>query len=131
MATHEHWHNAGYWEWIKVFQSLPLDSTIKLVGFALALNADFETGQNAHPGVARLMMQTGLRSDKTVRNALDKLQRTGLVERRFKGSSAGRKGLADMYWLALHNEARIIAGKKPCECSQDKPGEPADPEPGP
>lgn len=112
----EHWHSAGYWEWIGVFRCLPLDSTTKLVGYALALSADFDDGKNAHPGLDRLMTETGLRSDKTIRNALAKLRELGLAERRFKGSSAGARGLADMYWLALHNEARISAGKKPCDC---------------
>jgi hypothetical protein len=118
VPRHEHWHPAGYWEWIKVFRGLPLDATTKVVGYALALNADYDTGQNARPGIRLLMQETGLQSDKSVRNALAKLERLGLTERRFKGSSAGRRGLADMYWLALHNEVRIAGGKKPCDCGK-------------
>lgn len=115
-ARLEHYHSAGYWEWIRVFQHLPLSPTVKVTGYALALSADFETGHNAHPGLARLMEQTGLRSDKAVRKALAELRRMHLIDRQFRGSSAGRRGLADMYWLALHDEARIAGGKKPCDC---------------
>lgn len=112
----EHWHAVPYFDWVTAFSRLPVGSTVKLVGYALALNATSKTGKDAHPGMDLLMIQTGLRSEKTVGTALAELRRLGLVSRVFEGSKAGRRGLADDYWLALHNEARVAAGKKPCEC---------------
>lgn len=115
-ARFEHWEQASYFEWLEVFKRLPLKSRDKLVGYALASNTTASTGDDAHPGNDLLMLQTGL-SDKTIREALDHLRELGLVVRRVSGSSQGRRGYADVYMLALHNEARIAAGRKPCECN--------------
>lgn len=123
----EHYEQVGYWDWMRVFMALSINPTIKVVGCALAFNADYGTGHEAHPGIERLMAQTGLRSDKTVRTALEQLRRAGLIERRFKGSSAGRRGLADMYYLTLHNDLRIAAGVKPCDCDRKAAKPKADP----
>lgn len=113
----EHWHHGiGYWEWVKVIRRLPISSTEKLVAYALATFADFEDGHNARPGIDGLMDATSLKSDKTVRAALQELRRLGLIVRTSEGSKAGRRGWADVYALALHDEARAIAGKKPCDC---------------
>lgn len=65
------------------------------------------------------MAQTGLASKQTVVTHLEKLRDLGLVSRQFKGSSAGRRGWADEYWLTLHDEARVAAGKKPCDCGSE------------
>lgn len=119
MAPREHWHTASYWQWIKVLRALPLPATTKLLGYALATNADFETGRDAFPGIDLLMVQTGVKSKQTVVTHLEKLRDDGLVSRRFRGSSAGRRGLADEYWLTLHDAARVAAGKKPCDCGSD------------
>ena len=111
----EHWEQVSYFVWLRTFTKLPIKSREKLVGYALASNATFATGHDAHPGTDLLMLQTGL-SDKTIRDALAELRRLGVIERRFEGSKAGRRGMADMYYLTLHNEARIAAGEKPCDC---------------
>jgi hypothetical protein len=116
----DHWHQVNYFEWLKVFQRLSLPSTVKLVGYALAANATFATGNDAHPGTGLLLVQTGLTSDKTIRSALAELRRCGLIERRFHGSSAGRRSLADNYYLTLHDEIRIAVGEKPCDCGDDR-----------
>lgn len=112
----EHWEQVNYFEWLPCFRMLSLPSTVKLVGFALASSCTYSTGHDAHPGTDLLSTHTGLSSDKTIRNGLAELRSLGLVERRFHGSCAGRRGLADMYYLTLHNEVRVAAGMKPCEC---------------
>lgn len=117
----DHWEQVDYFKWLRVFTRLPMTSTVKLVGYALATNATASTGHDAHPGNELLMVQTGLSSEKTIRNALAELRRLRLVERRFRGSTAGRRGLADMYYLTLSNEARIAAGMKPCDCGSETP----------
>jgi hypothetical protein len=112
----EHWHQVNFFEWMPCFHLLTLPSTIKLVGYGIATSCTYSTGHDAHPGTDRLLTRTGLTSDKTVRNGLAELRRIGLIERRFHGSYAGRKALADMYYLTLHDELRVAAGMKPCEC---------------
>jgi hypothetical protein len=127
----EHWEQVSYFTWLRVFRQLPLSSTVKLVGYALATNATYADGHDAHPGTDLLMLQTGLQSDKTIRKALAELRRHGLIERRFEGSSAGWRGLADMYYLTLHNEARIAACEKPCDCGGPEKQPPANAGPDP
>ena len=111
----EHWHLTPYFDWLRVFMRLPMSSAAKLTGYALAANATASTGKDARPGNELLMVQTSL-SDKTIRMALAELRRLGLVSRQFEGAKAGRRGMADEYWLTLHNAARIAANKKPCDC---------------
>ena len=111
----EHFHATGRFEWEKAIRKLPLKSSRKVVAYALATWADAETGGNAHPGEENLAEATGL-TTRSVRDALGALRGMGLLFRESRGSTQGLRRLADVYILSLHNEARIDAGMKPCDC---------------
>lgn len=121
MDRRAHWHPAGRNDWLAVFRKLDLDSTTKLVGYVLVLFADFKTGEHAHPGIANLMAETGIRSNKTVIAALARLRDLGLIDYQFKASrEGGRRSWSDEYRLALHDGLRLAAGKEPCPCGTRK-----------
>jgi hypothetical protein len=84
-------------EWERVLRRASLPPATKLVGFVLATYAN-KTGGSIRPGVQRLVDVTR-QSRRTVMRALEHLRKVGLVERTFKGSSGGRRALADEYRL--------------------------------
>jgi hypothetical protein len=74
----------------------------KGVAFALATYAN-QDGTSIFPGNERLAAVT-CQGDKTVRRALDWLRAGYLIERTRKGSSLGRKALADEYRLVIPSD---------------------------
>jgi hypothetical protein len=86
-------------EWIDMLGRLDISPpSVKAVGVRLALYADWKTGAKAHPGVDLLASVTGF-SERAVRRALEQLRSHGLLERTYRGSTAGRRALADEYQL--------------------------------
>lgn len=121
----EHWEQVNYFAWMAVFRDFAAPPAVKLTGYALASYATFKDGHDAHPGLDLLMCATGYNSKQTIVTALAKLRELGFIERRHKGSSTGRRGWADMYYLTLNNMVRREAGHKPCDCAAKpaaKPG---------
>ena len=85
--------------WRRIIRRCRLGASTKLVAAVLADYANPD-GSRIRPGNGRLVAVTEL-SDKTVRNALDRLRDFGLIERVFEGSKMGRRGLADEYRLSI------------------------------
>jgi hypothetical protein len=56
-------------EWMLVWRRVLADAPVKNVGSMLAARADYRTGANSHPGIELLMLMTGIKSDKTVRDS--------------------------------------------------------------
>ena len=93
-------------EWMLVWRRVLADAPVKNVGSMLAARADYRTGANSHPGIELLMLMTGIKSDKTVREALKVIREWGFAWRYLEGSKApyvetrkGRKRPADEYRL--------------------------------
>lgn len=96
---------AGRFEWERAIRVLDLrPPTRKLVALMVATYAD-KDGGNAHPGEDRLAAECGITA-RAVRGHLEALRQVGLLERTFRGSSSGRRKLADCY--ALNMPADII-----------------------
>jgi len=75
--------------WAKVWGRVQADPSVKVTGFALLIWADYKSGANIRPGNSLLMRVTGIRSDKTVRDALGKMRDDwGLIWRYREGSKA-------------------------------------------
>lgn len=85
-------------DWERRLLSAELPGHLKLMGLTLAVYANRD-GTNAHPGVAHLMADCSILSDKTVRKHLADLAQRGWITRTFHGSNAGRQALADVYSL--------------------------------
>ncbi len=115
-AVNPHWEQVPYGEWIITFRRLKLEAPVKCVGYALASYADWNTGNDAFPGVHELARATGYRSNHTIVDGLKVLRDMKLIERRLRGSREGRRGNADMYYLTLTNTLRELAGVDPCQC---------------
>jgi hypothetical protein len=86
-------------EWIPVFRRVIADPYVKNVGIWAATYADPD-GSNIFPGNARIANVTGL-SDRAVRDAFSIIRDFGLMHRCSKGSTAGRRGMADEYRLTI------------------------------
>jgi len=97
-------------EWEKAWRSEPLApkhptaggrtvsaAAVKVALWALASWADYDTGQNARPGVARLATATGL-TEQVVRWALEVGRRLGWIVRTSHRPGTGR---ADVYALTI------------------------------
>lgn len=119
-AASVHWEQVSYSEWIITFRKLRLDAPVKCVGYALASYADWNTGNDAFPGIHELARATGYRSNHTIVDALKAMRELRLIERRVKGNREGRRGNADMYFLTLTNVLREAAGVDPCTCTPKK-----------
>ena len=94
-------------EWLDQLAALPLDRTVKLVGFALAHYAS-KNGKDARPGLNRLMWTCGIKDERTAGNAIKELRRMHLIFLNVPGGgrpSPGKKPMADEYWLTTHPEA--------------------------
>lgn len=89
-------------EWRRIVRRARLGSPAKTVAGFLADYADWDDGGNAFPGVVRLAAVTEIH-EVTVRNALKKLRRLGLVLRTERGSNYGRNGagMHDRYQLTV------------------------------
>lgn len=92
-------HPIDRFEWEKCVRLVKMPTTTKLVALALATYGNRQ-GSNIHPGNKRLATELGV-SPRTIERAVDWLRSHGLLEQTFKGRSAGRKGLANAYRLAV------------------------------
>lgn len=102
-------------EWLRVWVRVLADAPVKNVGFALAARADYKSGANIHPGNELLMLMTGIKSDKTVREALRQIREWGFAWRYVEGSKApfimtknGRRRMSDEYQLTFPADISAI-----------------------
>jgi DNA-binding transcriptional ArsR family regulator len=91
---------ATRFEWERAVLALPLPSSTKFVGLALAVYCDARNGSHAHPGEDRLAENCCL-SDRVVRRHLKTLRHLGLLHRTYKGRANQYRRTADEYALAL------------------------------
>jgi hypothetical protein len=92
-------------DWLDQLAELPLDRTVKLVGFGLAHFAS-KNGQDVRPGLSRLMWVCGISDERTIAKAIKELRNTGLIGLYKAGGgrpAAGRPARADEYWLTTHD----------------------------
>lgn len=101
--------------WTRAWVRVLADAPVKNVGFALAARADYKTGANIHPGCELLMLMTGIKSDKTVRVALEQIREWGFAWRYMEGSKApfvmtkrGKKRPSDEYRLTFPADISAI-----------------------
>jgi hypothetical protein len=85
------------WDWERIIARAELPAGTKLVALMIAMDADGDTGCNAHPSERLLADRTGW-TTRAVRTHLERLRAAGLLRRRSRGHSAGR---ADVYELTI------------------------------
>lgn len=104
-------------EWLELISWLPLASTTKLVAYAIARYANYETGEDVRPGLCRLAHATGL-SERAAGTHVTKLRDLGLLYERSHGSASGRRALASVYVLCSGEDAEQAAAceQKAWEC---------------
>lgn len=85
-------------EWKGILKRARLDFTTKAIAMFVADYADYQTGEDVYPGIARLVVETGA-SHSTVERALAKLRKLGLIRMTKRGNR--RMGLSDEYALAV------------------------------
>lgn len=97
--------------WTAVWARVIADPSVKNTGFALLTWADWKTGAQIHPGIPKLMQATGIKGDKTVRDALKTMRDWKFVWRYVEGSKApyvetknGRKRMSDEYRLTFPDD---------------------------
>lgn len=102
-------------EWLRAWLRVQADPSVKVTGFALAAVADYKTGANIHPGNELLMKLTGLKSDKSIRDALKLMRDWGMIWRYLEGSKApfiitrkGRVRPSDEYRLTFPPDVTVI-----------------------
>lgn len=96
-------------EWTRVWARVLAEPSVKLTGFALLTWADYKTGAGIRPGNPLLMRVTGIRSDRTVRDALMLMRdEWGLIWRYREGSKSGRRKEPDEYRLTFPGEIDSI-----------------------
>lgn len=88
--------------------------TLKHVALTLSLHADWDTGENAHPGAPRLADETGL-VERTIRSALATLVDSGWLKLSARGGRTGGKSVANVYSLLIPRHAVR------CTLSSDSP----------
>lgn len=92
-------------EWIdERIRWLPLPATTKLVAYAMATFATYDTGEDVRPGERLLAQATGL-STRAVREHINVLLTEGLIYRHSNGKFHGRRGWASVYVLCSHERA--------------------------
>ena len=101
--------------WLRVWLRVLADAPVKNVGYALAATADYKSGAHIHPGCELLMHLTGIKSDKTVREALKQIREWGFAWRYVEGSKSpfvmtrnGRKRMSDEYQLTWPDDTSAI-----------------------
>lgn len=94
-------------DWTRAWRRVIASPSVKLVGYACADWADYETGAEIHPGNAVLMMACGL-TKKTVIGGLAQLRDWRLVWRYLEGSKNGRAALSDVYRLTFPDDISAI-----------------------
>lgn len=88
----------GRFTWEReVLRGADLGSTARSIAAIVASYATTTTGRDAHPGIGRLVEDSG-KSEKTVRRALEECRQAGVLHRAFHTKGRGR---ADEYWLTL------------------------------
>src|SRR5260370_38432620 len=87
--------------------SVPLTDGDRLVLWSLAIEADYKTGRNSHPGNSRLMRVTGRKTAQGVLYIVRGLIAKGLIEKTREGhpSFRGRSAEAAWYKIRLEHEA--------------------------
>lgn len=102
-------------EWLRAWLRVQADPSVKNTGFAMAALADYKTGASIHPGTELLMLLTGIKGDKTVRDALKQIREWGFAWRYVEGSKAafvntrkGRKRPSDEYRLTFPADVKGI-----------------------
>lgn len=114
-------------QWLNVWWRVLADGPVKNVGSMLAARADYATGAHSHPGTELLMQMTGIKSDKTIREALKVIREMGFAWRYVEGSKAPfyiarngeRKRLADEYRLTWPDD---ISGIPMLSPDGERPG---------
>lgn len=94
-------------EWTRAWLRVIADPSVKSVGMACQAWADYRTGANIRPGCELLMKATGIKGDKTIRNALAQVREWGLMWRYHEGRS-GIKGDFDIYRLTFPDDISAI-----------------------
>jgi hypothetical protein len=94
--------------WLRAWQRVIADPSVKLTGFALASFADYKNGSEVRPGNGLLMKVTGIRGDKTVRMALAQIREWGFIWRYSEGRAQGRRGNSDIYQLTFPDDISAV-----------------------
>lgn len=84
--------------WIDVVRRAQISRTVHSVAMTMASYADYKTGRDIHPGIARLSVDCKL-GYKVTKNAVAKLREVGLIE--LVTASPG-PGFSDDYRLIFH-----------------------------
>lgn len=80
-------------------------TSVKAVGMMAAEFADYDTGDNCHPGCKVLAAVCGEQmTERTVKVALAQMREWGLLWRYAEGSRNGRRGIADAYRLTIPDD---------------------------
>jgi hypothetical protein len=113
-------------EWVAVWNRVLDESPVKNVGYCLAARADYKTGADIHPGTELLMKMSGIKSDKTVREALKRIREMGFAWRYLEGSKApfivtrkGRIRPSDEYRLTWPDDISGIPMLNPDDMDGD------------
>ena len=114
-------HPEGRFEWERIIRRIPLPPTAKLVALLLATYGTRE-GTRVRPGVRRLAAVSGL-ADRTVKRALARLRKDGLIEEMVSGSRAGT-GRTSEYRLTLPEDLIERGLLDPDEVNQGTPVSP-------
>jgi hypothetical protein len=115
-------------EWLRIWNRVLADAPVKNVGYVLAARADYKTGADIHPGIPLLMKMSGIKSDKTVREALKRIREMGFAWRYLEGSTApfivtrkGRVRPSDEYRLTWPDDISSIPMLSPDDLGGDLP----------
>lgn len=119
-------------EWTDQIRRLPIKPPIrKLVALTLSTYANGD-GSHAHPGEARLAADCGIKP-RSVREHLAVLRdELGVIQRVYRGSSAGRRRAADEYQLTMPDDVvkRLRISCTVCFDRTDSPCDHRHPETG-
>lgn len=90
--------------WEPVWARVIATPAVKCTGFALLNWAGWKDGTEIRPGTWRLMRATGIRSDKTVRDALRQMRDWGFIWRYYEAAQSGIKDDADIHRLTFPDD---------------------------
>jgi predicted RNA binding protein YcfA (HicA-like mRNA interferase family) len=100
-------HPAGRFDWERAVRRSDLPKLRKLVAFALATYADPD-GTNARPGLEELADACSM-PYSTVKAHMKGLRDDGWLERTVRGSSLGRRKLADEHHLTVPVHSSLVS----------------------
>jgi hypothetical protein len=95
-------------EWMRIWARVIAQPSVKNVGAWCAHFADYGDGAEIRPGIPLLMKVTGLKSNKTVQDALEQMRDWKLIWRYIEGSKNGRGGKNDVYRLTFPDDPSAI-----------------------